>query len=154
MKQKFLNIAAIVLILAGVIACKKETGTDPIEIPFTEYSFGETFCQWTNLNKDKKVIVINSDAEMEEYVTCEEGDYYPNIDFSKNTLLLAHGIAPQNIGSKNTALFRYSAAEYELKITISIGSMMVMEDWRISILVSKIPNDATINLKTDYVKNY
>jgi hypothetical protein len=151
MKKIIMNTAAIVLILAGVIACKKETGNDPIEIPFTEYSFGETFCQWTNLNKDEKVIVINSDAEMEEYVTCEEGDYYPDIDFSKNTLLLATGWS--GAWTEFTISFlKNSINQYILKIEIHSSSLIpAVIHWERFILTSKIADNAIITLDVNEI---
>jgi hypothetical protein len=92
MKKTLLQTAAILLILAGmIIACGKEKEEEKtIEIPFTEYSLIGTSCQWSNLGYDGKLIVINSNAELENYVICTDGAF-PEIDFSKNTLLLASG---------------------------------------------------------------
>ena len=56
-------------------------------------------CQWTNvvqLGEKGKVIIINSNEELEDYyANCQEVDNILNsIDFSKYTLLLAQGLAP------------------------------------------------------------
>jgi hypothetical protein len=151
MKRIIFKTAAIVLILTGVIACKKERENEPIEIPFTEYSFGERSCQWTNLNKDEKVkvIAINNDAEMDEYVTCEEGDYYPDIDFSKNTLLIASGKVAGGIGHLSKRLL-FKENKYVLEIEILLNNTTISgEPWYISILVSTVPYNTVIDLEVN-----
>jgi hypothetical protein len=156
MKKKVLKIATILLLAAGgFISCGKEKEA-PIEISFTEYSLAETFCQWINLIKDydyvgnSKVIAINNTTELEEYVNCTAGAF-PEIDFSKNTILLVYGTSPQVVSTIDTVLSKYSTIKYELNITVFMGNGMMLEDWRISILVPKIPSVATINLEVDYV---
>ncbi|MDR0763074.1 MAG: hypothetical protein LBF01_01070, partial [Bacteroidales bacterium] len=67
MKKTILKKSAILLILAGMIIACKEEENKPIEIPFTEYSLAETSCQWINLDYDNKIIVINSNEELENY---------------------------------------------------------------------------------------
>jgi hypothetical protein len=145
--KKTLSFAAILLMLASAFTCRKDKENEPTEIPFTEYSLTGTDCQWTNLDYDGKVIVINSKAELEKYVTCTSGSY-PEIDFAKYTLLLAHGGAQNGIGKITTSLYQNSANKYTLNVKISLGFTMVAEPWLIGIIVSKLPKDAEINLNT------
>ncbi|MDR2292397.1 MAG: hypothetical protein LBE11_02865 [Prevotellaceae bacterium] len=150
MKKTILQTAAVLLILAGMtVSCGKEE--KPIEIPFTEYSLTETFWQWSNLGYDGKVIVINSNAELENYITCTEGTF-PEIDFSNNTLLIACGASTWNVGSINTIILKHSTTEYELKVTIFMGNATVVERWHIAIIIPKISRITEINLRTDYVQ--
>jgi len=63
----------------------------PIKIPFTEYSLSETLCLWNNYNYNlfsAPAVIINSEDELHNYISCAEGNYI-EIDFSKNTLILA-----------------------------------------------------------------
>jgi hypothetical protein len=152
MKKKVLKTVAILLLAAGGFSScgKGEEVSIEEKVPFTEYSLAETFCQWSNLGHDEKVIVINSNAELEQYITCTERTF-PEIDFSKNTLLLVSGGAAYGIGHLSKKLL-FEKDRYVLEIKIQLNNATVAEYWFISILVSKIPNDATINLKVDYVR--
>jgi hypothetical protein len=137
---------AIILLLAGNFTCAKEKeNDDPIEIPITEYSLAETSCRWTNLDYDGKVIIINSNAKLEKYITCMEGSF-PEIDFSKNTLLLARG----GCGARNkiiTTFFQYSTNKYTLDVKIYSSILLpAVTTWSVSILVPKIPNNAIVIL--------
>ena len=100
MNKTALKLTTFLLIFAGILsACKKPNDTNidyPINIPFTEYALEETSCKWKNLPYDDKVIIVNSNAELENYISGAGGSY-PEIDFSKNTLLLVSGKAGQKI---------------------------------------------------------
>jgi hypothetical protein len=146
MKKVILKTAAILLILAGgMIACGKEKEEEKtIEIPFTEYSLVGTSCQWTNLGYDGKVITINSNAELEKYITCTDGTF-PEIDFSKNTLLLASGKATSGIGKITPSFYRNSDNKYTLNISILIGIAAIVQNWSISIVAPTLPDNAEID---------
>ena len=116
MKSKTLIFTAFLLILAVSVACKKKEQY-PIEIPFTEYSLTES-CQWTNFICDK-IIIINSSKELENYVICAE-ENYPEIDFSKYTLLIANGHTPNGILEVSNRLLQLSANKYKLDIEIQL----------------------------------
>jgi hypothetical protein len=138
-----LKFAVILLLLAGMmIACGKEKENEPTEIPFTEYSLTEN-CEWTNLNYDNKVIVINSETELENYVICTEGSF-PEIDFAENTLLLVSGGA----GSRNEftyTLVKNSDNKYTLKVRIRSSALLpAVTPWIISVTTAKISDKSVI----------
>jgi uncharacterized repeat protein (TIGR02543 family) len=89
----------------------------PVEIPFTEYSLEGTFCQWKNLNYDNKIIVINSNEKLENYINCSDGNFQ-EIDFSKYTLLLANGTTRKGIYKINKNILQLSINKYKLDIEI------------------------------------
>jgi hypothetical protein len=152
MKKTMLTTTAILLILAGIVACGKEKEEkQPTEIPLTEYALSGSNCQWTNLDYNDSVIVINNKTELEKYITCTE-ETFPEIDFSKHTLLLASGGTTQSVYSINTNWYKYSAAEYELAITVVMAGYMVAQGWSVSILVPKIQDNAEVDIKVDYAK--
>ncbi|MDR1983318.1 MAG: hypothetical protein LBQ28_00605 [Prevotellaceae bacterium] len=141
--RKILKLTAILLILAGNFSsCGEE---EPKEISFTEYSLVGTSCQWTNLDYEGKVIVINSNEELAQYITCTEGSF-PEIDFFGNTLLLARGGTVNGIGKITISFFQNSTYNYKLNITVHLGITMVPEGWRVGILVPKLSNRAKISL--------
>ena len=118
----------------------------PIDIPFTEYSLAGTSCQWINLNYDETVLIINSNDELENYISCTEGSY-PKIDFSIYTLLLASGETVSSIIEITTEkLLQLSPNEYELYIEIELGVSTIMTEWAIAIIVEKVSNENTVEL--------
>jgi hypothetical protein len=117
--KNILKLTAMLLILTSSFTCEKEEKEEMIEIPFTEYSLIGTSCQWTNLDYEGKVIVINSNEELEPYVTCSEGSF-PEIDFSENTLLLAKGGTSSGVSEITPLFFQNSTYKYLLNITIQL----------------------------------
>jgi hypothetical protein len=149
-KWQILTAAALLsvsLLTAGITGCGKSSKIN-LEIPFTEYSLAYAGCQWTNLGYDSKskVNVINSETEVEKHLTCTEGESFPEIDFAKNTLLLARGIATSGVGKITGSFYQSYANQYSLNIKISLGITAVMQPWSIGIVVSKLPVNVKINL--------
>ena len=123
----------------------------PIEIPFTEYSLAETSCQWVNINYgnysfDANVIAINSSEELEEYIDCSSGSY-PEIDFSKHTLLLASGRAPNGVHEISNCSLQSSNNEYQLEIRIHLEPREAIGRWIMALVVNKLSEESDIELK-------
>ncbi len=139
-----LLLSAVLLTLAGmVMSCKDKEKS--IEISFTEYSLVQTPCSWTHLNFDNTVIV-NNDKDMVKYVKCENGNY-PEVDFSKHTLLLASGRSSSDIRQIDTKFFQNSKNKYTLKVTIYLGFATIAQGWNKAIIVPKISDEAIIILE-------
>ena len=152
--KKLLNLTAFLLILAGVLsACKKPDDSKidyPINISFTEYSLDETSCQWQNLPYDEKVILINSNAALEKYISCAKSSY-PAIDFSKNSLLLVSGKTTTGV----TEIFakdlkQLSSQKYELNLTITLSDTSSIEQWCMALIVEKIGNESDVKLSINF----
>ena len=152
--------AMLCMIMVGVflvVGCKKDNEKKtpvepeyPIEIPFTEYSLSGTSCQWVNLNYDETVIIINSIEELENYIVCEGGGY-PEVDFDKQTLLLASGETEKGI-LKTTAKknLQLSSKKYELNVVILLNDTPVVEKWRLALIVKKVMEESHVELSVDY----
>jgi len=121
----------------------------PIEILFTEYSLEETSCQWESFEYNK-IIIINSDEELREYVVCTE-DNYSQIDFSEHSLLLVRGMCTTGIEEIGFKFFKDTAHEYTIDVTIFRLMTMQPIPWLISIITPKIDNDAAITLNVQYI---
>ena len=127
----------------------------PIEILFEEYSLEGTSCQWINLNylfdDNAELIIINNNEELGNYISCTEGSY-PEIDFSKYTLLLASGRSWNYIedDDKRAAFFKIARDEYTMNVIICQTIQFQSVKWQVSILVSKIANEETITLDVWY----
>ncbi len=116
----------------------------PIEIPFTEYSLSETSCQWKNFESNK-VIIINSDEELIDYIVCVDNDY-SKIDFSKYTLLLARGVENYFVRPNSTRLQQVSAQSYVMKVNLQPNLAAVITNWQVPIVVNKLSEGCTIEI--------
>ena len=126
----------------------EETGEYPIEIPFEEYSLAETSCQWTIPFNSNATIIINSNEELENYISCSS---YPAIDFAEYTLLVAHGPSTaQPAHVLKTTLLKNSMDKYTLKLVVFSGIQAAPSRWYYAILISKITNEADISLDVTY----
>jgi len=156
MKTTLLKFTALLIILAGVFAsCKPDDEPNvnvvmqrfkPIDIPFKEYSLEGTSCQWTNLPYDEKVIIINSMEELENYLTCTGGNF-PEIDFSKNTLLLVSG--EKHVGISMNTLKRIEQIKingYKLYVEVSLDDKKPNQKWSNALLIKRINSDSKVEL--------
>jgi hypothetical protein len=142
-------MTALFIMSAG--CTKKEKENEPIEIPFTEYSLGETDCSWQNLNHDNKVIIINSKTELEKYVICTEGTF-PEIDFSKHTLLFASGSTVYGIQYLSQK-FLFTKNSYILEIEITLNDATVVELWMSALIIDKLNDENNAALNVIIIKN-
>ena len=118
----------------------------PIETPFVSYSLANTSCQWIDLAYNNMVVIINSNEELNQYATCMSNDY-PTIDFSKYTLLLAHGKAPSSVINANcNSLQQFSEKNYKMNVNISIGYATVISNWQVPIVINKLDEGCAIEL--------
>jgi hypothetical protein len=123
------------------------THAETKEVSFTEYSLTGTSCQWTTFNNDNdEVVVINSNEELNQYVTCTDNGY-PEIDFSKSTLLLARGTGTSSVVSVGCSrLQQISEQGYTMNIDLVLGNATVMSPWQVPILVDKWREGSTVEL--------
>jgi len=156
MKTKSLKLIAFLLFLSGVFfSCKDdiliETPTDnPTEPSLEVYSLYGTMCNWANRENDGKVVIINSDEELKQYVSCYMNSNYHPFDFSKQSLLLAGSVASSGIYDIfGTSIQQLSSNEYELKAVIRLNEISTPLEWDIAVRVDKLRGDAKVVLKVD-----
>ena len=123
----------------------------PIEISFIEYSLAETSCQWKRLSYpypySDTVVIINNKEDLGKYIECIGECDYPVIDFSTQTLLFAHGIAPSSVVNVScSSLLQFSEQSYEMKVEIVVGDATVMSDWQVPIIINKLGEKCIIEL--------
>ena len=121
----------------------------PIEIPIEEYSLAETSCQWTNLICDNTLIIINSNKELNQYVSCTEGSY-PEIDFSKYTLLLTKISGTLPVIAVEKQFLQISNSKYRLCIDVATGMGDMLETVVVALKVPKLPKvTVELNVKSN-----
>ncbi|MDR1739733.1 MAG: hypothetical protein LBR45_03140 [Bacteroidales bacterium] len=129
----------------------------PQILPFTEYSIPfyilppsqpRDSCRWVNLTypQEGELIIIDNNEELENYISCINDNTYPEIDFSKYTLLVASGGMTQGYSSVAKQLIQVAKYEYNLNIEIDLNMTADAPIWGLAILVSKIPEDITVSL--------
>jgi hypothetical protein len=156
MNPKSLKLIAFLLFLTGTFSsCKDdlllESPMDnPTEPSLEVYSLYGTMCNWTNRENNGKVVVINSDEELKQYISCYmNSNYYP-FDFSKQSLLLAGSVASSGIYDIfGTSIQQLSPNEYELKAVIRLNEISTPLEWDIAVRVDKLNDDAKVVLKVD-----
>jgi hypothetical protein len=121
-----------------------------VAIPFTEYPLDSLSCQWTNIASDT-VIMINSNEELENYITCA-GNNYPAIDFSQYSLLFVHGNTVYgsiaHLIINGVALL--SPDNYKLNIEIQLQDTAASQPWHVAIVVPKMGHNTTVHLNLYY----
>ena len=134
------------MLLVSTFSCEK---------PFTEYSLGVGIAPWgpwKNLNYDNTVIIINNNSELEHYFA-GTGDDFPNINFSKRTLLIANGVTGAGINTKSIkGLQRFSINRYKLNIEISVYDTADLGAWVTTLTTNKLRNDAYVELNVKIKK--
>lgn len=136
-----------------VLRKRVTTGEVPNEttyesIPFTEYRYGD----WTFDNYSEEVIIINSDEELAEYVKSGTDSSYPEVDFSKYTLLLAHGGCVNGISDKKVMdLLVLSEEKYRMNVQITVTMTDCPERWTLAILSEKLNAQSTVDLYVEKV---
>jgi len=153
MKNKLFTFAVLLPLFAVVFSACKDKGNDepnyPVKISFDNYSLEDSSCQWTNLPFNDKVIIINSKEELEKYISCTENSY-PEVDFEKYTLVLAHGLATSNVLKINSSLQQISKQVYEMKVEVLVGYALVMTYWYVPIIVNKLRDGCIVELIASY----
>ena len=105
-----------------------------------------------------KAVVINSYDELDpyfnsSYVCCilsgveSHRIYPPSIDFSKQTLLLATGVAVSGIsGISGWRLEQFSPNRYKLNVELALNQAQVLESWILPLLTDKLSEESRIEV--------
>jgi len=145
MKTQLLNLSSFLFVLASLAASCNSTEEFPKEISYTEYALNET-CQWTNLPYDEKVIIINSNEALKQYIFSTDSSYSA-VDFSKHSLLLVSGKTDKDIYKMNIKNFQQlSDDRYQLDIEVLLYDSIVAENWCIALVIKKLKRESYIEL--------
>lgn len=124
---------------------------EPTDITYKEYTLYGSSCDWNLPDDYNNVIVVDSDEELARYIASESGENYPAVDFSKYTMIIAHGYSLNGISNKQIESFqRVSATEIALNIAIYQDMTDVVEPWTIALLVDKWDRLYNIDLRVVY----
>jgi len=122
----------------------------PTDIPFTEYSLSGSSCEWMNPGypypQNGELIIINSDEELTNCITCTGKDSHPAIDFSKYTLLLARGVEPYLTSPGHKSLQQLSSLRYVMNVNLRPNMAAVITSWQVAITISKLEEGSCVEL--------
>jgi len=134
---------------------KKQDIVYPYDVPFVEYSLEGTGCKW---NTPQSLCVscvkkINSNEELYKYLRCTDGGSYPDVDFSKYTLILAYGrVTGSSFELTFKGLQMSSEQNYLMKFTISCNPLsQQMNYWSFPVLVNKDVDNYPIQLIVNHI---
>jgi hypothetical protein len=171
MKKAFFLLNMLTVLAFVVINCgddgtlpdMEEIGY-PREVPFTEISLGSvTGLSWPSLDYDEAVAILNHSGNFVNYITYAErvegppfwnyiervDDNFPDIDYSKHTLLVASGNPGHRIINLTPSLQQLSTSEYRLGIDIEIALLdtgLRVTRWCIALLVDKLGEESSVEL--------
>ncbi|MDR2972200.1 MAG: hypothetical protein LBU83_09775, partial [Bacteroidales bacterium] len=125
----------------------------PIEIPIEEYSLEGTSCLWKShapYSQSGKYLIINSNEELEQHLTCTAGNY-PEIDFSQYTLLLIYGFCTSSpVFDSKVVYLKNNINNYTMNLTVIHGIAGYGVSWHFAFLVPKITNEVIIAFHVAY----
>ena len=142
----------------GVIDDNKETGNKtetppdssdidkgnyPIDIPIADFTWSG--CTWNHIKSDE-VAIINSYEELTNYLTCSDGGSFPEVDFSKHTLLYVY------VGTTDAPCYIFknlqqiSKNNYNLNVEINLLNENESREWGIVFITDKFNEKSNIKL--------
>ena len=154
-------IVILCLTLTGlffITGCNKEKDNDPIDNPivkptdieYTDYLAHIDLSDWINLNYDEKVIIINNDEKFKTYInpTAYNHPSFNTVDFSKHSMLLVSGSSENSAVYITKKLQKLSRGKFKLDIEIFLNPVSANKNWHFAILVEKLSDESSIELKT------
>jgi len=111
-----------------------------------KYSLSKTLCQWSPLIYDFPVlIIINSNEELKKNINCAEGNY-PQVDFSKYSLLLINLKRDWNVTNITENFLKLSDNDYILNIEFTFLQDIVRpSEWlRFAIVTEKMSPESNV----------
>ena len=158
--RKIIVPSIVCILLLTAVSCErspKEEGKEEEEliiVSSTVFSLDGTDCRWSTGNEwiNEELIIINSNEKLEKFIWCWNDALPPAIDFSKYTLLLAHGVAGNRVSMSllDAVLFQTETGKYTLKVKIPLG-LSGIGRWALGILTPKLSDDANITLEVRYI---
>jgi len=137
------------------LSAKEKEIVYPIDLPYIEYSLEGTQCKWT---KSSDVALCGSgyffrpivrNEELQKYIITN-GDTYPEIDFSKYTLLLTIStFAEAYRKAKLESLLLTNEQHIELRISISLEDIP-KSYWAMPILINKKLDNYPVHIFVEY----
>ena len=157
MKTKKLITVILLIFTVSFFACDNNKPEEsemnfPREVEFTLLS--RTHCWYDDVTVDS-LHIFNSSEELKNYIDCRPSNIYPEIDFSKHTLLFVRNRNIGPIREVTMSLIQHSEYRYDLNITVYwwntiIGSRRIEG----LILVPKISDKADVVLNLEYIQTF
>ncbi len=158
MKMPAMAYVILLLSMTAGVACNRDDGPKEDKEPEEHTYYYEVYplngkrYKWENLDYDDKLIVVNSYAELENYIV---GTDYPVIDFSQNTLLLISGGATVSIQEVVVDFVKDSDDEYifNVSVLIPVAAATFPEQWMLAKIVPVVVNEEQIKLNIQHIES-
>ena len=132
-----------------------ENTTEPVLIPSNKYLLCEN-CSWSveeSFPSQLKLVIINNEDELKKYITCiEDGKEFPEIDFTKHTVLFVHGVYPGAQDIDSIFLHRFPNGSYVLDCGFRPNIASVVIYLKDAVIIDKFDERNNIGLKMNALK--
>ena len=130
----------------------------PVDIPFKNYYLNviyndEGIQRWYNLEYDNSVIVINNDTEFEKYANLDRCEGNIEIDFSKQTLLLASGTTTAEVLEISKKFQKSAQNKYIMDVKLRLNTTDYYKEWVTAIVTNKLNDNSNIELSVTTFEN-
>ena len=163
MKNKYLFLVVpIFSVLFGLYSCSEDdnigaifhpTPSDTVTIypQKLKYTCIEEKLKWkTQKQETPSPVVVNSKKELLQYVE-GDSDFYSGIDFSKNSVLLIHGVIDYGVLNIVVQDFQIGYnAEYFLRVLLVLTLQDIESHWVTAIITEKLDENIAVQV---YVSN-
>lgn len=156
MKKLFYSLAALLAAATAMTSCDdnldhtKTDGWTPYDLPYTEYGLTAEGCSWQFVYDDQEIVIINSAEELSSYLLRESEDFAPSIDFERESLVLAHGYAPNGIEVLNIMDFiQTESAEVTMVVGLVLNATDEAPMWTAALTTGKLPANTTAKVMVD-----
>lgn len=143
-----LAILAIGLLVFNCSSDEKDQNLDSENgvIPTKSFSLSDTIDygeqRWNEVEKDGYLYVIKDADELRMFMYLDEDSipYTPNVNFSKENVLVALGTSNSGISKTEHKYRKTAKGEYTLEVDLWLNAATVMQRWVVAIIVPK-PED-------------
>lgn len=138
-----------VLSVFTMLGCTQKLDTMSRQVPYDLFSLEGTGYVWKELPfpHDSEVVIIDSFEVLEQYITTtQKSNRSLPVDFSKHTLLLAHGVEPYNNRAAISYLQLLQEGDLVMHIELTPGVAAVITHWQIALITPKLDNDGNVLL--------
>ena len=163
MKNRYLFLTALMLgFLLGFYSCCEDDNIESIPHPTNSdtitiypqkifFTSIDEKIRWNSDNKEShSPIIVNSKEELLQYVH-GQSDFYSGIDFSKNSVLLIHGVIDYGVLNIVVQDFQIGYnAEYFLRVLLVLTLQDIESPWVTAIITEKLDENIAVQV---YVSN-
>jgi len=120
------------------------------EYPEIEYLLSNDMYDWRQRQDFEHILVINSYDELKNHIPSADGNY-PDVDFSKSSILFAVGGTATRIYNMEKNLLKVSENKYNLNIVLDMTDATQPDIWVVVIITNKLSKNSDVILNVEKI---